>query len=62
MDFRKYLELKDNEENIFKMCGMQNNKKSGIRRKNTGLNAYKRKKKKDLKLSQGNGKINPKKI
>lgn len=51
MDFRKYLELKDNEENIFKMCGMQNNKKSGIGRKNIGLNVYKRKKKKDLKLS-----------
>lgn len=53
MDFRKYLELKDNEENIFKMCGMQNNKKSGIGRKNIGLNVYKRKKKKRLEIELG---------
>lgn len=26
MDFRKYLELNDNEENISKMCRMENKK------------------------------------
>lgn len=48
MDFRKHLELNDNEENVSKMCRMQN-KKSGIRRKCIGLSGYMRKE--DMELS-----------
>lgn len=48
MDFRKYLEQTDNEENISKMYRIQNNKKMVYK----GLNAYVRKKGLEIELGK----------